>query len=261
MKIGIFDSGVGGLAIAEPVWREFSGVEIFYIADKAFSPYGQLNEQQINERVLWCAQELERQQVDLIIIACNTATAAGVELLRKKYNFPVIGVEPDINFYQRGECSKVDLQKICVLCTPYTLKSLKFNNLKNLRDPEGLIHYKAMKNLARLVEDYFWSENLQKSKELLIDDLNKELNEDNFEYFVMGCTHYELIKDIIEKHTGAKAIGVADGIVKRCKQLFKDLKKMDGRVADSCGGFYFYDTNKPKWASVDLAKFISWPRE
>ena len=261
MKIGIFDSGVGGLAIAGPVWLEFSGAEIFYIADRAFSPYGELNEEQINERVLWCAKELASKKVDLIIVACNTATAAGVELLREKYQFPVIGVEPDINFYQRDKDINIDLQKICVLCTPYTLKSLKFNNLKNLRDPNGLIHYKAMKNLARLVENFFWSDKSEAAKSLLIDDLNKELDGGEFEYFVMGCTHYELVKDIIEKHSGAKAIGVSDGILKRCKQLFKDLNKMDKRVADSCGGFHFYDTSKPGWSMVDLPKFLSWPRE
>ena len=134
MKIGIFDSGVGGLAIAGPVWREFSGVEIFYIADKAFSPYGQLNEQQINERVLWCAQELERQQVDLIIIACNTATAAGVELIREKYNFPVI-----VSTHPR---TKIKLE---------SLNKSDINPLIQFLKPMGFFDYNKMQKNAYCV--------------------------------------------------------------------------------------------------------------
>lgn len=266
MRIGIFDSGVGGLAIAAPIWKQFAGVELFYIADKLHAPYGGLTESQINERVLWCAEQLVKKNVEMIIVACNTATAAGVELLRKKYDFPIIGVEPDINFFQRPEFIKsqeiTDLQKICVLCTPYTLQSMKFNNLKNRRDPNNLITYKAMKNLARLVEEYFWSESPSiDKKNLILEEIENEIGKESFDYLVMGCTHYELIKQIIEEFTGAKTIGVAEGIIKRCKQLFTVMSEMKHRDADSCLGFYFLDSTNSQWIKPELPKFLSWPKD
>ena len=260
MKIGIFDSGIGGLSIAKKVFEEFSSPDIYYLADKKYAPYGELSESAITQRVVWCGRELAVKGVELIIVACNTATAAGIELLRKDLNIPVIGLEPDINFYLRENLTILP-EEICVLCTNYTLNSSKFKSLKAKRDPEDRMHYIGMKNLARLVEESFWEEfeNKKEKEQLIIQDLTDNLEKNKYKYVVLGCTHYELISDMIESVTLSKTIGVGDAIARRCEELIPRLKNKGIRVADSCRKFFFMDSLNETWKEIEFHDFLSWP--
>ena len=261
LKIGIFDSGIGGLSIAKVIWKRFQDAEIYYLADRKFAPYGELAEDEITKRVKWCGDELFKKNVDLIIVACNTATAAGIELLRKNLGIPIIGLEPDLNFYQRLSL-EVDPADICVMCTSYTLKSAKFKNLIERRDPDKKMVYKGMKNLARLIENCFWEQGARVENELLIvKHLNEEIQGQAYKYIVLGCTHYELISTLIENVTGAKTVGVSNAIASRCCDLFTSLKSSPARDADSCGGFFFCDSFNQEWEEIKLQDFLSWPRD
>lgn len=261
LKIGLFDSGIGGLSIAKKIWERFGEADIYYLADRLHAPYGELSEDEITDRVKWCGHELFKQNVDLIVVACNTATAAGIEILRKNLPIPVIGVEPDLHFYKRSNI-EVRPEEICVMCTSYTLKSSKFKHLQARRDPENKLHYKGMKNLARLIEKCFWEFNQREENEkLIINDVQSVLQKNEFKYIVLGCTHYELISPLLEKTTGAKAIGVATAIANRCVELFEELKNYTVRNADSCGKFFFFDSITCVWEQKKFQEFLSWPRD
>ena len=79
-------------------------------------------------------------------------------------------------------------------------------------------------------------------------------------YLVLGCTHYELISNLIEKTTGLQVIGVADAIVKRMRTLSAILKMDKLRDADSCGQFFYLDSMTEIWIQKEFQDFLSWPR-
>ena len=149
MKIGIFDSGVGGLSVAREIVHSLGDVDIYYVADKSFAPYGELPEEKIIERSLFCADLLVEKHVEVIIVACNTATAASIEVLRRKYSIPIIGVEPDLHFKVRENLAFKKEEKVCVLCTSRTFESKKFNELRKRRDPNNELDYIPMKQSGR----------------------------------------------------------------------------------------------------------------
>ena len=95
-KIGIFDSGIGGLSIASKIRNINLDKEIVYIADSAFFPYGSKNEKIIIDRSCDIVQKLIDKDCDIIIVACNTASSAALEILRKNYSVPIIGIEPAV---------------------------------------------------------------------------------------------------------------------------------------------------------------------
>ena len=258
MKIGIFDSGIGGLAVAKSINNKFPQIDLYYVADKKYAPFGELSESEILERSRWCARKLLDKKIDLLVIACNTATAAAVAKLREELSIPIIGVEPDLHFKARENLSHVESDKICVICTNYTYNSQKFKDLQKRRDPNLELNYRPMKNLARLIEQCFWSE--EKNEDAIIDDLLGQVDPKKFQYLVLGCTHYELIKNLIEQKTGLKTIGIADAITKRVNELFgHELKNFSERNADSWGKFFYLDSLNSQWQNLNLQEFLRWP--
>ena len=254
IKIGIFDSGIGGLSIATAIRETYSNVAIHYIADTQFMPYGDRSKEQIRSRASWCANELVKLNTDMIVIACNTATAASVDMLRRMHDIPIVGVEPDIHFHQRDPV-KINLDSTCVLCTMHTLQSEKFTHLKQQRDPENLMHYKGMKNLATLVEAYFQTGRSRFSLKNIVTELKRELGENQFQHIVLGCTHYELIAHLIEAVTGAKTVSIAKAVARRCQHLLPTLElKLDCGIEHE-SHIRFMDTRILKWSLVDLNYF------
>ena len=127
MKIGVFDSGIGGLKIAKMIRVIKPELSLFYISDYAYSPYGRLSLEEIIERSVYCTELLINKGVTCIVIACNTATAAAVSVLRDKFKHVLfIGVEPDINFANRED---IKTDNCLVMTTPSTALSEKFTKL------------------------------------------------------------------------------------------------------------------------------------
>jgi len=98
LKIGVFDSGLGGLTVVSSIEKIFKGAELFYIADTAYAPYGEKTSEQILERCdLITTYLLKNHGIEALIVACNTATSAAITHLREKFPFLiVIGTEPGI---------------------------------------------------------------------------------------------------------------------------------------------------------------------
>ena len=268
MKIGIFDSGVGGLSIAKKINDHLPGNEIFYAADSAYAPYGELDGAKIYERSLHCTELLIGKGVEVIIIACNTATAASVKLLRERFDVPFIGVEPDLHFKAREKISIQSNQKICVLCTSHTFESKKFLDLRRLRDSKNELKYVPMKELASLIEKSFWSikeakegrsELIEKLEEVILLHIKEHVPLEDCAYLVLGCTHYELLHRVIENGLNVETVGVSDGVLNRLIELF-DLRSFNKskKCADSCV-FWLFHEGTNKWQKTDINNFLSWP--
>ena len=148
MKIGIFDSGIGGLSVLYEAMQLLPHEQFIYYADEKHVPYGEKTREEIIGYVDEIIQFMIDHDCKAIVIACNTATSAAVALMRKKYDIPIIGMEPAVK-------KAVDLygnQKVLVCATPITVKGKKMLDLVERVDKDHLVDLVALPKLVRFAE-------------------------------------------------------------------------------------------------------------
>lgn len=245
-KIGLFDSGIGGFSILGELFRQFPEASYYYISDDANAPYGPKSDEFITERTFHITRELMAQGVELIVVACNTATAASVDLLRAKFSeIPFVGVEPYLNAYYK--MPEGQQKKMMVLTTESTGKSERFKRLKERLDPDSQIDHYSLKNLARLIEDYYYNSKDREQFESSIETELSFLKDHHYSYAILGCTHYPLVRKQIEKLLGLKAISPCSHVANRVIDIaFKNEKiKPTGVVSEDF--FNFLSTKNNVW--------------
>ena len=222
MKVGIFDSGLGGLTVVSSIQKIFKGAQLFYIADTAYAPYGEKTPEEILNR---CdnitTYLLQNHGIEALIVACNTATSAAIKHLREKFPFLiVIGTEPGI----KPAILNTKSLNIGVLATPRTLKGDKYQLLVNELSitKKVKLYEQACIGLVEQIE-----KGEIDTKETF-DMLQKWLHPMKNEYvdtIVLGCTHYPLVEDLIKKIMGNNItlIETGDAIANRLK-ILSELK-------------------------------------
>lgn len=192
MRIGVFDSGIGGKAVAEKLQDMIPSAEIISIDDHEHVPYGTRSEKQIIELTESALQPLIKHHCDAIVIACNTATTVAIGYLREQYpTIKFIGIEPMI----KPAAAMTKTRSIAVLATPRTLQSKRYNELKRTWAKDITIHEPDCSDWASLIET--GSDN-----SIAIDQTIKPLIAANVDVIVLGCTHYHLIKQQIIDSAG-----------------------------------------------------------
>ncbi len=220
-KIGLFDSGIGGYSVLAELFKTLPSAHYFYVSDDAFAPYGPKSDDFITERSFIIAQALKEQNVELIVVACNTATAASIDRLRVKFpDMTFVGVEPYLNAYYKIPVGLTPAQKkMMVLTTESTGKSERFKRLKERLDPDSQIDHYGLVNLAKLIEDFYYSPN---DREQFYKSLEEELaflKPHRYSFAILGCTHYPLIRKKIEKILNLKTISPDAHIAQRVLAL------------------------------------------
>ena len=214
MKVGIFDSGLGGLTVLKSILKVFKGAEIFYIADTAYAPYGEKETSAILERCDKIAEFLlENYGIEALIVACNTATSAAIKHLREKFPFLiVIGTEPGI----KPAILNTKTSTIGILATPATLKGDKYqflvNELSNIKKVK--LYEQACIGLVDQIE----KGEINSSKTFsMLENWLTPMKENGVDTIVLGCTHYPLIGKLIENimGKGISLIETGDAIANR----------------------------------------------
>lgn len=211
MKIGVFDSGIGGKSVAESLEKEFPNAEVLYVNDREHVPYGSRYESEIISLTDDAIQPLLSARCDVIVIACNTATAAAIEVLRKEYTTTVfVGLEPMVK--TAVELTKTGMVAICA--TPYTLKSQRYTKLKN----------QFAQNIDVLEPDCSdWASMIEHSsmQEEKIKTTIDEICEAGADVIVLACTHYHWIKENIERYVAGRAVVIdpSEAISRRIRQV------------------------------------------
>ena len=189
-KIGVFDSGLGGLSVLKELRKLLPNEDYIYYADSINVPYGEKSDEELLDLTSKIVDYLLDKDCKLIVIACNTATTSCMKRLRELY--------PDTIFVGTVPAIKVaydhNYKNTIILSTPYTTKSKRVQELMRdyTRDDQEL-YLVSGENLASLIED---------NNSLEIDNvLNRILSpyKDKADSIVLGCTHYSLIKEEIEK--------------------------------------------------------------
>lgn len=224
-KIGVFDSGIGGFSVLAELFNVLPEAEYFYISDDANAPYGPKSDEFITERTVAMTEELLKLGVELVVIACNTATASSIDQLREKFKgVPFVGVEPYLNAYYKMPEGVADHEKkMMVLTTESTGKSERFKRLKERLDPNSQIDHFSLKNLARLIEEYYHlpqhNAEIEATFYKNVEDELQFLKSQNYSYAILGCTHYPLIREKIESFLKLKTISPCKHVALRVKDL------------------------------------------
>lgn len=214
MKIGIFDSGIGGLSVLTKIHEKYKGLEIFYVADTKRMPYGDKTKEEIIQYSKEITEFLLDKGVSLIIVACNTATANALDYLTK-YNVKIYGIiQSAINELKEHY---IDNKKIICLSTQATYNSKVYEKeikkLSNIKSVEVI----PAKTIVPLIEN-------NEKEEILKNEVNKYLYNKDFDILVLACTHYPFIMHLIDKQN-IEIIDPAIGLVKDIKNEIKKSTK------------------------------------
>lgn len=198
LKIGVFDSGVGGLTVYRELLRRLPGEDFIYLGDTARVPYGIRSPETIRKYSLQNCLFLIEKGAGLIVVACNTATASALPFLQSVLKVPVIGVvEPGAEAALKASPGK----KIGVIGTEATIRSQVYEKALRSRDSSVSCLVKATPLLVPLVE-----ESLLKEEILLpvFEHYLKDFAQGSVDTLILGCTHYPILKDQIDKYFGGK---------------------------------------------------------
>ncbi len=196
MKIGIFDSGIGGLSVLYEAMKRYPNASYIYYADKKNVPYGEKTREQVLSYVKDILDFLINKDVDAIVIACNTATSVATKELRNTYSVPIIGMEPAIK--KAVELYRHTNKKILVAATPITITGDKLSHLiSTLHYP--YIDLVALPKLVRFAEN-------KECHNIVVEDYLKEVfkdyKTDEYEAIVLGCTHFNYFKTQLKQIFG-----------------------------------------------------------
>ncbi|MDZ7786499.1 MAG: glutamate racemase [Candidatus Saccharibacteria bacterium] len=214
MKIGVFDSGIGGKSIAAAIQKAMPEAQVIYKQDEKNLPYGTKSKAELLHFVLPFIQEFNGENCDAVVIACNTVTTNTINHVRLACNAPVIGIEPMVKPAARVTKSK----KIAVCATPTTLNSKRYQELKHTYAAGIEVFEPDCSDWSTMIE-------AKKINQDKIDRQIKEVCKRGADVIVLGCTHYHWIEKEIQKVADefhAKVIQPEEAIVRRLKQVINN---------------------------------------
>jgi glutamate racemase len=213
--IGVFDSGVGGLSVLKALHQQLPSSDLLYVADSGNAPYGERSDEFITDRTHRVASHLLAQGAQLLVLACNTATAVSAASLRERWpGLAIVAVEPGI----KPAVAASRNGRIGVMATPATLRSDKFQRLAQTHGSDVEIHLQPCPGLAGQIE------RLEAESPALLDLIEKfttPLREARIDTVVLGCTHYPFVARQIQAALGADVtlIDTADAVARQVLRL------------------------------------------
>lgn len=236
-SIGIFDSGVGGLTVFKEIARLLPEENLIYLGDTARVPYGTKSVETVRRYALEAAEFLVGQGVKLLVVACNTASAVALPLLRERFQLPVIGViEPGA---RRAVESRN--RRIGVIGTEGTINSNRYPEAIHALLPDAQIFSAPCPLFVPLVEEG-WAEH--EIARLTALEYLQPLLAAHIDTLVLGCTHYPLLRNTL-RHVLGEAVALVDSAEETAKMV-QQLFQQQGLANPGSGGHKtFFVTDVP----------------
>lgn len=244
--IGVFDSGIGGISVLKKIIKFLPNENIMYFGDTKNIPYGEKTKKEIQELSERIVKFFILNNCKVIVIACNTATIAALDMLKSLYKIPIIGIidsgveAVSLNGYE----------EISVLGTPFTIESKEHLNKIKIRNKKMKIDTISCRKLCPMIEEGW--EKFENRYEVL-DEYMSHIPKTS-DALLLACTHYPfLIKDIQKRFKGT----IIDPGEDCAKELFKVLKKKD-ILSDKKdkGKIEFYVTGDKKGFKEKIEEFL-----
>jgi glutamate racemase len=238
--IGVFDSGVGGLSILREIRRLLPDENLIYLADTAHCPYGVKPLAEIRKRTLKVSGYLIELGVKMVVVACNSACAAGLDQIRAAYPaVPVIGVEPAV----KPAHDRTRNGKIGVLATNMTLNGTKFSTLVEKYGSDVTVSTQPAPGLVELVEA---GELDGPETERLLRQYLDPLLAKGVDTIVLGCTHYPFLRPMMQKIVGSEVLVLDTGaaVARRTAQVLEERQMAN--QGPQAGSNSFYTSGDPE---------------
>lgn len=224
--IGMFDSGVGGLTVLKEVKKLLPNEEIIYLGDTKRFPYGSKSKDAIIEASRNCVKYLIEKNVKLIVIACGTATSQSLDVLKKEFDIPIIGIiEPTVDYLEKQVKPK---ETIGVIATQGTIRSNAWEE-KILEKIENVNVQSEETPLLATMAEQGWTNN--KVAKYTIKEYMKCFKK--IDRLILGCTHYPLFEELIKKELSKKVdiINTGEKVAVYLEKLLKDNKMGNDKKA------------------------------
>lgn len=232
--IGVFDSGIGGLTILRAIREALPQENLVYVADTAYLPYGDKSPDFVRARATAIAGFLLERGTKAIVVACNTATAAAIDLLRDRFALPFIGVEPAVKPAVAATRSGV----IGVLATPATLDSARFHALLSRFAGRVRVQVAPCAGLAEHIERGDLDDG---QTEMLLRRFVEPLLDQGADTIVLGCTHYPLVAHIVQRIAGPGVTVIENGTAV-ARELSRQLLARNLLKTAGAGGAAFWSS-------------------
>ena len=251
--IGIFDSGIGGLTVANAISKNLPKESLVYFGDTAHLPYGDKSEELIKVFSSNIANFLiEKKNCKAVVIACNTASAVAYEFLRDKHkgSIPILNViDPIIEAVVNDE----SIKKIGLIATQTTINSGVYQEKLKRRNPNIKVEVLATPLLVPMIEEGYANDNIS---QVVIDNYLKNPKFKDIDALILGCTHYVLIKDEINSYFNhkVKLFDSTDILAKKLKNILENENILsDKKETDN----HFYVSDLTKGFQKSAKRFFS----
>jgi len=241
--IGIFDSGIGGLTVVRAIMDELPGYDIIYFGDTARTPYGNKSSSTVIEYSLQNTEFLINQGAKMIVMACNTASSVAYDALKEKFNLPIHEViTPAVN------CA-LDVTKksiIGVIGTRATISSGIYEKKIKEKNPDAKIYSAPCPLLVPLVEEGW----LKKPEtRMIVKKYLHPLKTKQIDTLILGCTHYPVLKSIIQ-HKAGKRVRIIDSsiaIAQQIKTFLTSSPETDRELSKNANSTFFVSDITPQF--------------
>ncbi|RNC29123.1 MAG: Glutamate racemase 2 [Candidatus Dichloromethanomonas elyunquensis] len=236
MRIGFFDSGVGGISVLHEALKQLPGENYIYYADSDHVPYGTKSKEEVKQFVFKAVEIMAEEGIKALVVACNTATSIAINDLRQQYRFPILGMEPAVKPAVEKNCSK----RILVTATPLTLREEKYQNLVSRLGHAYLVDGIALPELVEYAEKFIFD-----PKEIRPYLQTKLSGYDLTQYgtVVLGCTHFQFYRDGFTE-LFPKDTDIIDGSTGTINYLRKTLAERKMANQEGQGQICFYSSGK-----------------
>ena len=237
-KIGVFDSGLGGLTTVKQIMKSLPDESIVYFGDTGRVPYGTRSEETILKYTRNDIRFLKSFDVKMIVIACGTASSVSLPKIKEEFDVPIVGVV-DATVY--AAVRETRNKKIGIIGTPGTIKSGSYERLIKEYDSEMQTFTKACPLFVPLVENGHFDTPVAR---LVIEEYLEGIKKENVDTLILGCTHYPLLKKAIGEYMGDEVTLIDAGaeVAKYLKKKF-DKGGLHGSKTDKDQYSYYVSDN------------------
>lgn len=217
--IGVFDSGIGGLTVVKELNRLLPGEKIIYFGDTARVPYGNKSKETVIDYSLQIAYFLMKKKIKMLIVACNTASSVSLPTLKRHLHIPVLGViEPG----SKAAIGNTKKDNIGVVGTVGTVNSNSYKRALKKARPKVKVSQLPCPLFVQLAEEGWHKNHIAQA---ISDEYLKGFKKHGIDTMILGCTHYPLLKEVIQRSLG-KNVKLIDSGIETAKEAGLVLKKM-----------------------------------
>ena len=193
--IGVYDSGIGGLTVVKAIKDSLNKESVVFLADNKNMPYGSKSKEEIIDFSIFNINTLLKHNVKAVVIACNTSDSLAKKTILKKYDLPIIGV---IDSASRQAIRLSRNKRIAVMATVATTNSKAYEKTIKKIDEKAKVYSIATPELVPLIEEGCFINDIDTIKKVLSSYL-KVIDKARADTIILGCTHYDVLTDIIRK--------------------------------------------------------------